>query len=73
MVAILMMPAKMATLGLLKIKMFLNKSCDVIIFVCDVTNKILSRDSIYAENAVVWLKFGNSSTSMGEVIMTSIL
>ena len=53
MVAILMMPAKMATLGLLKIKMFLNKGCDVIIFVCDVTNKILSRDSIYAENAVV--------------------
>ena len=40
-VTILIMSAKMATLDLLKIKVFLNKGYDVIIFVYDVTNKIL--------------------------------
>ena len=35
--AILMMSGKMATLGLLKIKVFLNKVYDVIISVYDVT------------------------------------
>ena len=45
MVTILMMSAKMATLGLLKIKVFLNKGYDVVISLHDVTNKILSRDS----------------------------
>ena len=44
MVAILMMSAKMATLGLLKIKVFWNKGYDVIIYVHDVTNQILSLD-----------------------------
>ena len=39
-----MMLAKMATPGLLKIKVFQNKDYDVIIYVSDVTNKILSRD-----------------------------
>ena len=42
MVKILMMSAKMATPGLLKIKVFWNKGYDVIISVHDVTNKILS-------------------------------
>ena len=41
------MSAKLATLGLLKIKVFRNKGYDVITFVCDVTNKILSRDLNY--------------------------
>ena len=40
-----MMPAKMATPGLLKITIFGKKVYDVIISVEDVTNKILSRDS----------------------------
>ena len=40
MVAILMMSAKTATLGFLK-----TKAYDVIIFIHDVTNKILSWDS----------------------------
>ena len=61
MVAILMMSAKMATLGLLKIKVFWNKGYDVIIYVHDVTNKILSRDSNYIVDVVMWSKFGNSS------------
>ena len=41
--------------------------------VCDVTNKILSHDSNYIVDAVMWPKFGNSSISMRKVILTSIL
>ena len=63
----------MATLGLLKIKIFWNKSYDVIISVHDVTNKILSLDSYYIVDMVKWPKFDNSSISMREVILTSIL
>ena len=70
---ILMMPAKMATLGLLKIKVFWNKVYDVIISVYGVTNKISLGESNYIINAIIWRKFGNSSTSMREVIFTSIL
>ena len=72
-VAILMMSAKMATLSLFKIKVFWNKCYDVIISVYDVINKNLSRDSNYIIDVVTWPKFGNSSTSMREVIITSIL
>ena len=39
MIAILMMSAKLATLGLPKIKVFWNKGYDVMISVHDVTNK----------------------------------
>ena len=73
MVTILMMSAKMATPGLLKIKVFWNKGYDVIISVHDVTNKILSRDSNYIIDVVMWPKFGNCSISMRKVIITSIL
>ena len=45
MVTISMMSAKMATIGLLKIKVFLNKCYDVIISVHDVNNKMLSRET----------------------------
>ena len=45
MVTILMVWTKMASPSLLKINVFLNKVYDVIIFVHDVTNKFLSRDS----------------------------
>ena len=72
-VIILMMSAKMATPGLLKITVFWNKGYDVIISVDDVTNKILSRDSNYIVDVVMWPKFGNSSISVREVIITSIL
>ena len=47
MVSILMMPAKLATLGLLKLEVFSNKICDVIISVNEVTNNILLQDSNY--------------------------
>ena len=72
MVTILMVPAKMATLELLKIKVFWNKDYDVIISVHDVTNKILSPDSNYIVDVVMWPKFGNSSISLREVPITSI-
>ena len=52
-VAILMMPAKLATLGLLKIKVFRNKGYDFLISVHDVTNKTLSRDSNYIVDVVM--------------------
>ena len=68
-----MMSAKLATPGLFKIKIFWNKGYDVIIPVYDVTSKIVSRDSNYIVDMVMWPKFGNSSISMREVIITSIL
>ena len=46
MVTILMMPAKLATLGLLKVKLFWNNSYDVIFSEYDVTKEILLRDQI---------------------------
>ena len=73
MVAILMIPAKMAPLGLPKIKVFWNRGYDVIIYVHDVTNQILSRDPKCIVDVVMWPKFGNSSIYMREVIITSIL
>ena len=69
MVALLMMSAKLATLGFLKIKVFLNKVYDVIISVQDVTKRFLSRDSHYIVYLVMWPKFGNSGISMREVII----
>ena len=72
-VIILMMLAKVATPGLIKITVFWNKGYDVIILVTDVTNKILSRDLNYIVNLFMWPKFGSSSVYMREVITTSIL
>ena len=73
MVTILMIPAKMANPGLLKIKAFWNKGYDVIIPAHDITNKILLLDSNYIVDVVMWPKFGNSSISMKDVIIISIL
>ena len=70
---ILMMSAKGATLGLVKIKVLWNKGYDVIISVYDVIDKDLSRDSNYIVDVVMWPTFGNSNASMIEVIITSIL
>ena len=71
--AILMMPAKSATLGLFKIKLFWNKDYDVIIFVHDVANTILSRNWNYIVDEFMWLKFSNCNISMREVTITSLL
>ena len=54
-----MISPKLATPGLLKIKIFWNKGYDVIILDYDVTKKILSRGSNYFLDVVMWPKFGN--------------
>ena len=53
MVTILIILAKLATPGLLEIKIFRNKGYDVIINDCDIINKILSRDSNYNVDVVM--------------------
>ena len=67
------MPSKMATPGLLKMKIFSKKGYDVIVYVHDVTKKILSSDSNYIVDPVMWRKFRNPSISTREVIVISIL
>ena len=61
----------MATVDLLKVKVFWNKGYNAIIFAYDVINKNLSRDSNYIVDVVMWPNFGSSSASMREVIITS--
>ena len=73
MVESLIMSAKLASLSLLKRKIFWNKGYDVKISANNITNKILSRDSIYIVDVVLWAIFGNCNTSMREVIITSHL
>ena len=73
MVTILIMSAKMATPGFLEIKPFWKKAYDVIIYVDDVIKKNLLPDLYYNVNVVMWSKFGNSTISVREVIITSIL
>ena len=63
----------MVTSGLLETKVFWKKVYDVIMSIHEVTNKVLSRDSVYIVDVVMWSKFGNSSISMREFIVTSIL
>ena len=67
------MSVKMANPSLIKIKVFWRKGYDVIISVHDVNSKMLSRDSNYNVNVVMWAKFGNSRISVREVIKASIL
>ena len=73
MVKILMMWAKIATQGILKINLFWNIGYDVIAFVCDVTDEILSRGSNYIVDVVIRPKFDNSSIPLRKIIITSIL
>ena len=67
------MPAKLATLHLPKNKVFWNKCKDVLIFVHGVINQTFSEDSNYVIVLAMWPKFDNSSISMREVFITSIL
>ena len=68
-----MMSGKLATLGLLEIKVFWNKGYEVIIYVHEVINKILSNDSNHIVDVAMWPKFGNSSVFVREVIIISNL
>ena len=72
MVTNLVMSAKMATLGLLEIKVFWNEGYDVIVSVHNFNNKTLSRDSNYIVDVVMRPKFDNSSIFMRKVIITSV-
>ena len=73
MVVVSMMSVKLATLGCLKIKVFRKKGYDVIVSVHIVTSKVYLCDSNCIGDVVMWPKFGNSSISMKEVIITPIL
>ena len=73
MAEILIMSAKMATPGYLKVKLFWNNSYDVIIIVHAVFNKTLSGDANYIVDMIMWPKLSNSSGSIREVIITSAL
>ena len=73
MVEILIMSAKMATPGYLKVKLFWNNSYDVIIIVHAVFNKTLSGDANYIVDMIMSPKLSNSSGSIREVIITSAL
>ena len=53
MVEILIMSAKMATPGYLKVKLFSNNSYDVIIIVHAVFNKTLSGDANYIVDMIM--------------------
>ena len=67
---ILMTSAKLTTLGVLKRKILLNKTDNVLISVYHVTNKVLSRGSNYIVDMAMWLKFANFSISMKKVLWT---
>ena len=69
---IILMLAKIATLGLLKIKLFWNNS-HAIISVHDVTKKLDHVTPKYIVDVAMRPKFGNSSISTREVIITSVL
>ena len=67
-IAILIMSAKLTAPGLLKFAVFWNKGYDIMIKVCDVNNKIFSRDLNYIVSMIMWPQFGNPSISMKEVV-----
>ena len=67
-----MTSAKMAILDLLTSKLFWIKGFNVKISAHDVTNKILISDLYCVLEVVMWPMFGNSSTTMTEVTITSI-
>ena len=50
----------------------LDQFYKAIIYIHDVTKKMLSRDSNEILDAVMWPKFGNPGISVREVIITSI-
>ena len=55
-ITIVLISAKFNTLGLSKRKAFQNKSYGIIIFVCDVTNNILSCEINYIADMDMWQK-----------------
>ena len=72
MVTILMMAAKVGTLGLFKIKVFWIKVYDVIISVHDFIKKFITWLEYFVD-VILRKKFGNSSISVRKVMLTAIL
>ena len=70
MAAILMMSSRLATQSLFQRKVFRNKGYDVIKYVHDVSNKVLSQESNHIADAIM---LDNSSISVREVVINSIL
>ena len=70
---ILLISAKLATLGPPEMNVFRNNDYDVIILIRYVNKKSLSRDPNYIVYMVMWPNFGNSNISIREVIKTSKL
>ena len=68
-----MMSSKLASHGLLKIKILKNKDYNVLIVDYEVSNKALSCDSNYIVDVVMLPKFVHSSLSMTGIIITTIL
>ena len=62
--------AKLATPGIVEIKIFWNTGYGVKNHVHDIT-KTLSRDAKYIVDLLMWLRFGDSSVSKREVFVTS--
>ena len=58
------MSAKLATVGLPKIKILWNKDYNVRTFVHDVTKYILPLEPNYNVDALMWRKFGYSTIFM---------
>ena len=73
MVLILMMSVILPNLTLPKIKVFWYKCFNVIIYVYDITNKILPRDSNNIVGVAIRQKFDTTSIYMSEVIITLIV
>ena len=69
----ILMLVKILTVDVVKIKVVWSKGYDLIISVYDVTDKVLSHNSNYVVDVVIWPKFSNSNISMRKVIITSIL
>ena len=62
MTAIFTIPAKLAASSLNEINVFCNKSYDVVNSVHDITSKILSSDSNFVVDVIMWPKLGKSSS-----------
>ena len=71
MISILMVPAELANLDLLIIKVFWHKGTDVIISIHDTTNNDLSTHLNYKVDVVMWPTCGYSCIFMRDLIKNS--
>ena len=67
------MSTELATPSLPKIKIFWKNYYGVIIYTHDTSSKVLSHESSYIVDELMWPNFGKSSISWKELIKTSFL